>query len=205
MNKLIRKDRLSTLMFAGFMAVMSARAANAATLNLSDIPLFLSTGAEPNIMLMFDSSGSMTNILPEAPYNPNTVYLSSCPTTSSNRIAAGSNIDLVIVSNLPRIRVNGSGSYVYGTGSSTSPAARRCFLTNSMYTARLESPQGNYLGAQYTGNFLNWYFSTATDPTGVVWDAGAINETLMVINLFTILPVAIFALAKIARGDTARV
>lgn len=46
---------------------------------------------------------------------------------------------------------------------------------------------------------------TATDPTGVVWDAGAINETLMVINLFTILPVAIFALAKIARGDTARV
>jgi uncharacterized membrane protein len=45
---------------------------------------------------------------------------------------------------------------------------------------------------------------TATDPTGVIWDTGAINETLMVINLFTILPVALFALAKIARGDTAR-
>lgn len=45
---------------------------------------------------------------------------------------------------------------------------------------------------------------TATDPTGVVWDAGAINETLMVINLFTLIPVSIFALAKIARRDEAR-
>lgn len=45
---------------------------------------------------------------------------------------------------------------------------------------------------------------TATDPTGVVWDTGAINETLMVINLFTILPAALFALTKIARGDAAR-
>lgn len=45
---------------------------------------------------------------------------------------------------------------------------------------------------------------TATDPTGVVWDTGAINETLMVINLFTLIPVSIFALAKIARGDAAR-
>jgi uncharacterized membrane protein len=45
---------------------------------------------------------------------------------------------------------------------------------------------------------------TATDPTGIVWDANAINETLMVVNIFTIIPVAIFALVKIARGDTAR-
>jgi uncharacterized membrane protein len=45
---------------------------------------------------------------------------------------------------------------------------------------------------------------TATDPTGIVWDANALNETLMVINIFTLIPVGIFALVKIARGDTAR-
>jgi uncharacterized membrane protein len=41
------------------------------------------------------------------------------------------------------------------------------------------------------------------DATGVSWSTPAIFETLMVFNLFSIVPVALFAIAKIARGDKA--
>lgn len=170
----IRKDRMSSLLIAAVLSVMTVRAASAAPLNISDVPLFLATGAEPNIMLMFDSSGSMTNILPEPPYDPNTTYLSNCPTNNSNRIAAGANIDLIVSSGVPRIEINGSGSHLWGTGPTSNGVSRRCFVSDWSYTARLEYPQGNYLGAVYSGNFLNWYFNPANDPTGCAtnWTTG---------------------------------
>lgn len=42
---------------------------------------------------------------------------------------------------------------------------------------------------------------TVTDPTGAVWDNPALFESLMIIALFTIIPTALLALTKIARGD----
>lgn len=46
---------------------------------------------------------------------------------------------------------------------------------------------------------------SVTDPAGVVWDVSSLNETLMIINLFSVVPVALVAIAKIARGDLDRV
>jgi uncharacterized membrane protein len=46
---------------------------------------------------------------------------------------------------------------------------------------------------------------TVVDAVGVTWSTPAIFETLMITNIFTIVPVALFAIAKIARGDLRRV
>ena len=141
---------------SGFLVLALVFFSGVSRADVSQVPLFITAeGVDPNVMLMMDSSGSMNNIVPDAPYNPNTVYLATCP--SANRIAAGSSVTLSISSGAPRI----NSSYVYGTTS-----GRRCFLTNSSYTASLNSGASGYLPSEYTGNYLNWYFNTATDPTG---------------------------------------
>ncbi|MEU8079050.1 carotenoid biosynthesis protein [Catellatospora citrea] len=43
---------------------------------------------------------------------------------------------------------------------------------------------------------------TTVDAVGVTWDLTAINETMMTISIFSVITVALLALAKIARGDT---
>lgn len=45
---------------------------------------------------------------------------------------------------------------------------------------------------------------TVVDATGTSWSTPAIFETLMVFNIFSIVPVSLFAIAKIARGDLDR-
>jgi type IV pilus assembly protein PilY1 len=64
-----------------FWLALAAGHASAAQLNLPTNPLFVSNEVAPNIMLMIDSSGSMTNVVADFPYDPNTTYLalSACP------------------------------------------------------------------------------------------------------------------------------
>ena len=45
---------------------------------------------------------------------------------------------------------------------------------------------------------------TVVDSTSVTWSTPAIFETLMVFNLFSIVPVSLLAITKIARGDLSR-
>jgi putative membrane protein len=45
---------------------------------------------------------------------------------------------------------------------------------------------------------------TVVDTTGTTWSTPAIFETLMVFNVFSIIPVSLFAITKIARGDLGR-
>lgn len=140
--------------------ILSLSETSDAVLNVADVPLYLSGAVKPNIMLMLDNSGSMNNIVPETPYDPSTTYLASCP--SANLIPEGDEVELRISSGQPRIR-HGSNEYQYGASS-----GRRCFASGLNYMAKLHynvSPSG-YLPAQYTGNYLNWYFDTTTDPTG---------------------------------------
>ncbi len=132
-------------------------------------PLFLSTSAEPNVMLMVDNSGSMNNIVPETPYDENDIYIAitSCP--ASNLVLAGSSVDIFIDSNQPKINYSGT-DYTLGTG-----GGQKCFDSTANYSARLFANDGTrpdtfYLDAEYTGNYLNWYFNTSnTTPT---WTSG---------------------------------
>ena len=45
---------------------------------------------------------------------------------------------------------------------------------------------------------------TVVDTTGMAWSTPAIFETLMVFNIFSVIPVSLFAITKIARGDLSR-
>jgi len=147
----------------------SGAAANAAVLSFPNVPLFVANSAAPNIMLMLDNSGSMQNIVPEAPYSDSITYPvdpSNSPAATSCsgtfRILTSSSIDIQIVSNTPRIQINSGTNY--RLGASGSAATYRCFDPAATYSnVRLNadggtSPSG-YLGTSYSGNFLNWYFN----------------------------------------------
>jgi len=130
--------------------------------NISDVPMAVKNNVAPNFMFMVDNSGSMSNIVAETPYNANTDYTpSGC--AGGNVIAAGTSVDLRVSSGAPRIRI-GSTDYRHWS-LAASGSDRRCFSRNAVYGARLLADNagspGNYLDADYTGNYLNWYFSAA--------------------------------------------
>jgi putative membrane protein len=41
-----------------------------------------------------------------------------------------------------------------------------------------------------------------TDPTGTVWSGHAIDESMMIINLFSVVPVALLAVVRLAGRDS---
>lgn len=157
---------------------ITGQASAAQQLLLPANPLFVSNDVAPNIMFMIDSSGSMTNVVADAPYNPATTYLSNCP--SANRVPAGTAVELHIRTsaqsgnNGPKIFYSNT-RYDWGTGS-----GQRCFISNADYTAGLNvDAEGGtvdgswytpaFLPAQYSGNYLNWYFNPAS-VSGVTWN-----------------------------------
>lgn len=143
--------------------------AGAATLSIPDVPLFLTTGSvDPNVMLMLDSSGSMSNVVPDAPYDEGNEY--SCTGTLFD---ANDQVDIEILENGdPYLRRSGtSTTYDWGRGNNKglTNKSKRCFDPDATYRARLFADGGNnngtkspgsYLPARYTGNYLNWYFGT---------------------------------------------
>lgn len=133
---------------------------------IDDVPPAVRNNVAPNFMFMIDNSGSMSNIVPAAPFVPETTYLASC--SGASLIAAGSAVTINISSsNVPRFNVGGN-TYRHTTApaSGADPDDRRCFDPSATYSARLlgepRTPTSGYLPSEYTGNFLNWYFGTYT-------------------------------------------
>lgn len=127
---------------------------------LNDIPMAVKNNVPPNFMFMIDNSGSMSNIVPTAPFVEATVYTASCPaaTTGGNNIvvpAAGTSVSISIAAGVPFARIAGTDRR---HTSQTTTGNRVCFLSNAVYSASLLSPVGSYLPSDYTGNYLNWYF-----------------------------------------------
>ncbi|MBP1598471.1 MAG: pilY1, partial [Acidobacteria bacterium] len=155
--------------------------------DISDVPMAVKTQAKPNIMFMLDTSGSMSNIVPDAPFDAGTTYLASCP--DLNVLAGGAatidtlndaqTFDIIIKTDgTPAIRKSGT-TYSFGTA-----AGQKCFNPVLKYNARLNAdtassssgtcgagftncnyPGSGYLDAVYTGNYLNWYFGSAPNYT----------------------------------------
>lgn len=180
---------LYTLIFG-----QTVQPAQAASTDISDVPMAVKNLVAPNIMVMIDNSGSMNNIVPDTPFDPAITYLASCP--AANVVAGGftpppypsaTAFDIRISNGVTRIRI-GTTNFVYGTG-----AGQKCFDPALRYNTRLSGngsstsaitcgigftpcffPSG-YLDAVYTGNYLNWYFG---DPatgytTAINFGAGA--------------------------------
>src|SRR5262245_44587965 len=109
---------------AAALVAFSGNAA-AAPLLLQDVPLFISTGAEPNVMIMVDNSGSMINIVPDVPFDSARTYLATCPVL--NTVLTASDVNLTLSSNNPRVNVDGT-DFVFGTA-----AGQRCFDSTANY------------------------------------------------------------------------
>lgn len=151
----------------GFSLAGFTTAAQAGT--ISQVPLPTAASAKPNIMLLLDNSGSMNNIVPDKPFDATAVYLETCPAT--NLVPATKQVELRLLDGQPQIFIAGQATaYPWGTGPD-----QRCFGGNDRYLAKLTADGGTgpsgYLPAEYSGNFLNWYFQAGnTDP---VWNSSS--------------------------------
>lgn len=137
--------------------------ATAAPGTLANEPLQTSARAEPNVMFMIDTSGSMNNVVPDAPYDATTDYTPAGCGSTITETTTTSVIYLKIASAVPKIRYS----------STDYDLTDRCFDRTRSYSAKLNADNASdsnnkttsgYLQGKYTGNFLNWYFSS-TDNT----------------------------------------
>lgn len=147
---------------------------------LASEPLLTSARVDPNIMFSLDSSGSMSNIVVDTPFDPATIYF-SCP--GSQDLTLGSSVEQYVTwgSGRPYIRYSGT-NYDWGTtpGNGSTGRPKRCFQNDQMYNARLYGNANNgqakfpsgYANTRYSGNYLNWYFGSA--PTS--WGNSARNK-----------------------------
>jgi type IV pilus assembly protein PilY1 len=141
--------------------------------SINDVPMAVKSNVAPNLMFMIDDSSSMLNIVPEADdgYNSATNYTPSGCSGTNVITNTSTTINLNVVSGEPRFERSGTTYRLYGVpGTQT----QRCFVRTSTYTSvrltadqvisgTLRAPQ-NYGPGQYTGNYLNWYFSANNGP-----------------------------------------
>ncbi len=167
----------SMIWLSALLAAQLSATASAGT--VSKTPLFLTSKAKPNIMLLIDNSGSMSNIVPEAPYDASATY--GCPATL--RVVNTSQIDIRIDANGIPFFHNGTdidwvndATHVLGkTG--TAGRTLGCFDPALQYQARLFASDGvspsSYLDAEYSGHYLNWYFGS--DNSGTSYAVGGMS------------------------------
>ncbi len=159
----------SLAVLAGLLSTMAF-----AQTDISDTPMAVKNNVAPNFMFMVDNSGSMTNVVPEAPYVATTTY--ACGGT----LAGTGQVDIRIdAAGMPYF-VQGSTEFDWAGTIANGATARvgRCFNPTVTYMARLVGDAGaagavksssGYLPAEYTGNYLNWYFGTnASNQYGTV-------------------------------------
>ena len=143
----------------------------AQALTIPDVPLVVDTGEAPNLMMILDTSGSMDEIVIDAPFNASSFY-GSC-----------SNANGLNTSRVYSLYVNGSGTakirYTSGgtkTVSWTNNTNNKCFKPGSTYRAKIHHSTVPGMGSyerSYSGNYLNWYFSDASQTGPAVFGAGA--------------------------------
>jgi type IV pilus assembly protein PilY1 len=142
---LSRVHRLTAACVAA-LAVMSSPVR--ADIDLSETPLFLSAGVTPNLMLLFDNSGSMNNIIWDDGFDPSETYTDwsrSCGNNGSSSCwdATDGNVFLDDL-----VRGDCPSNYRQGRRSNGN---RRCL--------RLPDPVGGE-DTRYNGNYLNYLFQT---------------------------------------------
>ena len=176
------KDRQFTIFLYAMVSfsLIGSLSVNATPLSLSTTPLVVSGAAEPNIMLLLDNSGSMSNIVPESPYDENTNYKNNCSYEADD----AQQVDIRVQPDGDVYFSNGS-DYDFGNDADTgiTGKAKKCFDGDTLYKARLLADSsvnvvladssvdvtkvpGSYLPALYTGNFLNWYLSDGSQTDG---------------------------------------
>jgi type IV pilus assembly protein PilY1 len=137
----------------------------AAQLTFANEPLHVSTFVDPNIMFLIDNSGSMSNVVPDSLYDATVDYTpAGCGTTITKITTANTSstqFELRIVASVPKQRISGTNYDL----------TQRCYERTVTFFAKLNADSGTatdkspsgYLPAEYTGNYLNWYFSSTNN------------------------------------------
>jgi type IV pilus assembly protein PilY1 len=140
-------------------------------------PLFLATSAQPNIMLMLDNSGSMVNIVPEAPYSSSTTYSCASPLNITGAVV-GPASSTNLPTNSTISKTNGKSAEFSWSGTTYTFGTSNCFDPNKIYNADLAESSANLSAdSVYAGNYLNWFFNTnygSFDNNGRKTSSGAI-------------------------------
>jgi type IV pilus assembly protein PilY1 len=160
--------RLRQLAAAGSLLLACAGVAAQA---LNDVPMSIKNNVAPNFMFMLDTSGSMSHIVPSAPYSATSTYAFTC--TPAQTIAPGSLIVLNVANGVPEFSVgaggNGPSYHHVSLGAAASGGPLACFSNTGVYPAQLITNGGiGSTTGSYTGHFLNWYFG-AFDGPGTGW------------------------------------
>ena len=154
--------------------------ANAGVTTPAQVPLFVAGITKANVMLLLDDSGSMEAIAPGAPFDSDITY--SCPAaTTLNSASVG-----ILYAEYrlwdgyaqfywyqPDMSFGGWGEW--GDLNYYASDLQYCFDPGQTYSAYLEG-----FAAEYSGNYLNWYFGPydGGNPfgTGATRKPAAINR-----------------------------
>jgi len=178
-----------TAMRFALLALLGATLASAWAQKIDDVPIAVKNNVPPNFMFMIDNSGSMSNIVPTTPYDEHSTYTSTC--SGTKMVPLGASIDISILAGVPRF-VSSGVTYRHVTVpwklSGTADINERCFSNTGIYSARLLGDDrgipSNYLPADYTGHFLNWYFGIFDGPAAgwvnrkIITSSGSVNTRI---------------------------
>ena len=139
-------------------AFVTSLSANAGITTPAQVPLFVAGITKANVMLLLDDSGSMEAIAPGAPFDSDITY--SCP--SATTLDSASVGILYAEYRLwdgyaqfywyqPDMSFGGWGEW--GDLNYYASDLQYCFDPGQTYSAYLEG-----FAAEYSGNYLNWYF-----------------------------------------------
>ena len=138
------------MFWTGAVCMVSTCACTLARAAISSTPLFVSTAATPNIMLLFDNSGSMNNIIWATGFDPATAN----EDWSRDWDSESGNVSLSLLDSC------GSWSNPSGRRGRNPPGSD----SGATKCLRLPDPVGG--GAtRYTGNYLNYLFATYANNT----------------------------------------
>lgn len=127
----------------------------AGAVTISQVPLFISSGVTPNVMLFVDNSGSMDNIIWADAFNNTVAYPDWSPTVSGSEVwtTGSGNVSL---STLLTAANRGTCGSSFARGVNTLGTVTKCLRLP-------DSVGGN--GTRYTGNYLNYLFQTYANNT----------------------------------------
>lgn len=159
--------------FLGGVLLVLSQAGNAVT--VSETPLFIATSVTPNVMLVVDNSGSMESVIWASGYDSTVTYpdwspprLTSTNCTTGTVYAEGwsSTDNSVTHSTLVNTRYRGTcGGVSPGVKCSVAGWTRgRDTAGTTTKCLKLPDPVGGG-STRYTGNYLNYLFSTYADAT----------------------------------------
>lgn len=167
--------RLYTVWFKTLASTVALTAsAGTHAISISDVPLFVTTAATPNVMVLFDNSGSMNNVIWAPAFDPGVNYPDwspsidhDCNTSTPLREAWTAGDGNLLRSYLVSSNVRGTCQDSTDTGT-TCPSGTVRGRNDAGATKCLTLPDPvNSNATRYTGNYLNYLFNTYPDGTNL--------------------------------------